>query len=44
MTVVSLQDVHKSFGALKVLDGVSFEVERGASMMFCCTVRWGNRL
>jgi polar amino acid transport system ATP-binding protein len=29
MTVVSLQDVHKSFGALKVLDGVSFEVERG---------------
>jgi polar amino acid transport system ATP-binding protein len=29
MTVVSLQDVHKSFGTLKVLDGVSFEVERG---------------
>ncbi|HYZ64316.1 MAG TPA: amino acid ABC transporter ATP-binding protein [Acetobacteraceae bacterium] len=27
--VVSLQDVHKSFGALKVLDGVSFDVGRG---------------
>jgi polar amino acid transport system ATP-binding protein len=27
--VVSVQDVHKSFGTLKVLDGVSFEVERG---------------
>jgi polar amino acid transport system ATP-binding protein len=27
--VVSLKDVHKSFGTLKVLDGVSFEVERG---------------
>jgi polar amino acid transport system ATP-binding protein len=27
--VVSLKDVHKSFGSLKVLDGVSFEVDRG---------------
>jgi polar amino acid transport system ATP-binding protein len=27
--VVSLKDVHKSFGTLKVLDGVSFEVDRG---------------
>jgi polar amino acid transport system ATP-binding protein len=27
--VVSLDRVHKSFGTLKVLDGVSFEVERG---------------
>jgi polar amino acid transport system ATP-binding protein len=27
--VVSMQEVHKSFGALKVLDGVSFEVGRG---------------
>ena len=27
--VVSLQDVHKSFGPLKVLEGVSFQVERG---------------
>jgi polar amino acid transport system ATP-binding protein len=26
---VALRDVHKSFGALKVLDGVSFEVPRG---------------
>src|SRR4051794_18299220 len=27
--VVTMRDVHKSFGALKVLDGVSFEVGRG---------------
>jgi polar amino acid transport system ATP-binding protein len=27
--VVSLKDVHKSFGTLKVLGGVSFEVDRG---------------
>ena len=27
--IVSLRDVQKSFGALKVLDGVSFSVERG---------------
>ena len=27
--IVSLSDVHKSFGALKVLDGVSFSVGRG---------------
>lgn len=27
--VVALRDVHKSFGALKVLSGVSFEVARG---------------
>jgi polar amino acid transport system ATP-binding protein len=27
--IVSLKDVHKSFGTLKVLDGVSFSVERG---------------
>jgi len=27
--IVSLRDVHKSFGALKVLDGVSLEVARG---------------
>lgn len=27
--VVSLANVHKSFGSLKVLDGVSFNVERG---------------
>ncbi|MDQ0472226.1 amino acid ABC transporter ATP-binding protein [Labrys wisconsinensis] len=27
--IVSLRDVHKSFGSLKVLDGVSFSVERG---------------
>jgi polar amino acid transport system ATP-binding protein len=27
--VVSLKNVHKSFGSLKVLDGVSFEVDRG---------------
>jgi polar amino acid transport system ATP-binding protein len=27
--VVMLKDVHKSFGSLKVLDGVSFEVGRG---------------
>ncbi|UVF22436.1 amino acid ABC transporter ATP-binding protein (plasmid) [Microvirga terrae] len=27
--VVGLSDVHKSFGALKVLNGVSFEVNRG---------------
>jgi polar amino acid transport system ATP-binding protein len=27
--VVSLKDVHKSFGSLKVLDGVDFEVDRG---------------
>ncbi|EIM28773.1 amino acid ABC transporter ATP-binding protein [Microvirga lotononidis] len=27
--VVSLKNVHKSFGPLKVLDGVSFEVDRG---------------
>jgi polar amino acid transport system ATP-binding protein len=27
--VVSLKNVHKSFGTLKVLDGVSFEVSRG---------------
>ena len=28
-TLVRLSDVHKSFGTLKVLDGVSFEVARG---------------
>ncbi|MBM6584053.1 amino acid ABC transporter ATP-binding protein [Microvirga sp. BT689] len=28
-SVVGLSDVHKSFGALKVLNGVSFEVNRG---------------
>ena len=28
-SVVGLSNVHKSFGALKVLDGVSFEVDRG---------------
>ena len=28
-TVVSLRDVHKSFGPVKVLDGVSFDVRRG---------------
>jgi polar amino acid transport system ATP-binding protein len=28
--VVTLQDVYKSFGAVKVLDGVSFEVARGS--------------
>jgi polar amino acid transport system ATP-binding protein len=27
--IVSLKEVHKSFGTLKVLDGVSFSVERG---------------
>jgi polar amino acid transport system ATP-binding protein len=27
--VVSLRDVHKSFGPLKVLDGVDFDVQRG---------------
>ena len=27
--VVGLSNVHKSFGTLKVLDGVSFEVDRG---------------
>jgi len=27
--IVSLRDVQKSFGSLKVLDGVSFAVERG---------------
>jgi polar amino acid transport system ATP-binding protein len=27
--IVSLREVHKSFGSLKVLDGVSFEVPRG---------------
>ena len=30
--IVSLKDVHKSFGPLKVLDGVSFEVARGEVM------------
>jgi polar amino acid transport system ATP-binding protein len=30
--VVTLKDVHKSFGGLKVLDGVSFEVARGEVM------------
>ena len=29
MSVISLENVHKSFGALKVLDGVSFEVNKG---------------
>jgi polar amino acid transport system ATP-binding protein len=29
MPVVTLKSVHKSFGSLKVLDGVSFEVNRG---------------
>ncbi|QRM30388.1 amino acid ABC transporter ATP-binding protein [Microvirga sp. VF16] len=29
LPVVSLKHVHKSFGSLKVLDGVSFEVDRG---------------
>jgi polar amino acid transport system ATP-binding protein len=29
LPVVSLKNVHKSFGTLKVLDGVSFEVDRG---------------
>jgi polar amino acid transport system ATP-binding protein len=28
-TVVSMENVHKSFGALKVLNGVSFEVKKG---------------
>ncbi|TAN15980.1 MAG: amino acid ABC transporter ATP-binding protein [Rhizobiaceae bacterium] len=30
--IVSLKDVHKSFDSLKVLDGVSFSVERGEVM------------
>ncbi len=30
--IVSLKDVHKSFGPLKVLDGVSFSVARGEVM------------
>src|SRR6516225_4668260 len=28
-SIVSLRNVHKSFGSLKVLDGVSFDVDRG---------------
>src|SRR3954467_15753704 len=30
--VVSLREVHKSFGPLKVLDGVTFDVARGEVM------------
>lgn len=30
--VVRFQDVHKSFGAQRVLDGLSFEVERGKTL------------
>ena len=29
---MSLRDVHKSFGPLRVLDGVAFDVERGEVM------------
>ena len=29
MSVIQLENVHKSFGALKVLDGVSFQVNKG---------------
>jgi polar amino acid transport system ATP-binding protein len=29
MTIIKLENVHKSFGALKVLDGVSFSVNKG---------------
>lgn len=29
MTIIQLENVHKSFGALKVLDGVSFSVNKG---------------
>jgi polar amino acid transport system ATP-binding protein len=29
MSVIQLENVHKSFGALKVLDGVSFSVKKG---------------
>jgi polar amino acid transport system ATP-binding protein len=29
MSIINLDDVHKSFGALKVLDGVSFSVNKG---------------
>ena len=29
MTMITLDNVHKSFGALKVLDGVSFSVDKG---------------
>ena len=29
MSVITLENVHKSFGALKVLDGVSFSVNKG---------------
>ncbi len=28
--IVSLKDVHKSFGSLKVLDGISLDVRKGA--------------
>jgi polar amino acid transport system ATP-binding protein len=29
MSIITLDNVHKSFGALKVLDGVSFSVDKG---------------
>lgn len=29
MTIIQLENVHKSFGALKVLDGVNFSVKKG---------------
>ena len=29
MSMITLDDVHKSFGALKVLDGVNFRVNKG---------------
>ncbi|MDB5911510.1 MAG: phosphate transporter ATP-binding protein, partial [Ramlibacter sp.] len=29
MSIIQLENVHKSFGALKVLDGVSFSVNKG---------------
>ncbi len=32
-SVVSARDVHKSFGTLKVLDGIDFEVQRGEVMV-----------
>jgi polar amino acid transport system ATP-binding protein len=32
-SVVSARDVHKSFGNLKVLDGIDFEVQRGEVMV-----------
>ena len=33
--IVSLKDVHKSFGDLEVLKGISFDVKKGEVICIC---------